>query len=161
MNNAAHTPRDAAVARIRAFTRFYMPAFDLLGSRYLGSPYSATEARVLFELHENGGCNAAYIARKLRLDKSYLSRILKSYEKNGVLTRTASKTDSRSFSLHLTETGAALAEELIQKSNRQIGAVIGALEPQDCRALIGALDTVTGILKACGLETAAEEEQIP
>lgn len=161
MDNAAHTPRDAAVARIRAFTRFYMPAFDLLSNRYLGSPYSATEARVLFELYEHDGCNAAYIARKLRLDKSYLSRILKSHEKNGFLTRAASKTDFRSFSLHLTEAGTALTEELIQKSNQQIGAVIGALELDDCQALIDALDTITGILKPRGPEAAAGEEHIP
>lgn len=161
MDADRHAAREAAISRIRAFTRFYMPTFELLGNHYLGSSYSATEARVLFELYEHGGCNAAYIAKALHLDKSYLSRIIKGREKDGHLTRTASKTDSRSFQLHLTKRGTALTEELIEKSNQQISAVIGPLAPDDCRALIDAFDVITGILKTCGPQTAAGEEPIP
>lgn len=69
------------VYKIREFNRNYMPVFDLLGNKYLGSEYSATEARVLFEIFENDGCNAAYIAEKMNIDKSYLSRIIKNHEK--------------------------------------------------------------------------------
>nr|WP_326184930.1 MarR family transcriptional regulator [uncultured Oscillibacter sp.] len=158
MDTASQAAREAAVSRIREFTRFYMPTFELLGNHYLGSDYSATEARVLFELYEHNGCNAAHIARATNLDKSYLSRIIRGFEQKGLLTRTASKTDSRSFALHLTELGTALTEDFIQKSNRQIGAVIGPLEPEACQALIGALDTITRILNACGPTTAAGEE---
>lgn len=161
MSEAGQSPREAAVSRIREFTRFYMPMFELLGNHYLGSAHSATEARVLFELYEHDGCSAACIARAMNLDKSYLSRIIKGFEQSGFLIRTASKTDSRSFALHLTEPGTVLTEDLIQRSNRQIGDVLGPLEPDACRALIGALDVITGILKTCGPRTAAGEERAP
>lgn len=149
-SQAARHAQKAVVFRIREFTRFYMPTFNLLGNHYLGSEYSATEARVLFEIYEHDGCNAAYISKTMNLDKSYLSRIIKSHEKSSYLIRTASKKDSRSFELHLTELGTALAEDFIRKSNQQIGAVIGSLEPDTCKALIDAFDTITAILKTCG-----------
>ena len=69
------------VQRIREFNRFYMPLLRLLDTHYLGSEYTPTEARVLFEIYENDGCNAAFIARVMNIDKSYLSRIIRAHEK--------------------------------------------------------------------------------
>lgn len=138
-----------AVFKLREFNRFYMPMLDLLGNHYLGSEYSATEARVLFEVYEKDGCNAAYIAKKMNIDKSYLSRVLKNHEKNGYLRRTASKADSRSFDLHLTEAGIARTQDFIQKSNQQIGEILASLSADDCTKLAAALDTITELLKTC------------
>lgn len=97
--------KEKAIHWIREFNRFYMPRLGLLGNHYLGSNYSPTEERVLFEVYENDGCNAAHIAKTMNIDKSYLSRIIRSYEKDGYLVRTVSQKDSRSFHIHLTETG--------------------------------------------------------
>lgn len=134
------------VERIRAFNRFYLPAMNLLGVHYLGSEYSATEARVIFEIYENGGCNAASIARKLKIDKSYLSRILTGFVKKGYLTRRPSPEDKRSQCLYLTESGKARAKELIQKSDEDISSIIRDLRPEDVEKLCGAMDVITGIL---------------
>lgn len=139
--------KEKTIHTIRAFTRFYMPMLDLLGNHYLGSKYSATEARVLFEIYENDGCNAAYIANAMNIDKSYLSRIIKNYEKKGYLIRTVSKTDSRSLDLHLTELGLEQTKEFIRRSDAQIGEMIQSLDSEACRRLTHALDTVTELLK--------------
>ena len=72
--------KESTVLQIRAFNRFYLPAMNLLGNHYVDSEYCATEARVFFEVYERDGCNAADIAKKLNIDKSYLSRILTSHE---------------------------------------------------------------------------------
>lgn len=56
--------KEKLIYRIRAFNRFYMPKLKLLDNHYLNSEYNPTEARVLFEIYENDGCNAAYIAKK-------------------------------------------------------------------------------------------------
>lgn len=141
--------KEKTVYRIREFNRFYMPALDLLGNHYLGSEYSAAEARVLFEIYENDGCNAAHIAKTMNIDKSYLSRIIKDYEKNGFLVRMASKKDSRAFDIHLTKQGIEKTEYLIKKSNEQIGEIIKPLSEKECTQLISALNTITSILKEC------------
>lgn len=142
--------KEKAVYRIREFNRFYLPAFGLLGNHYLGSEYSPTEARVLYEVHECDGCNAAYIAKTMNIDKSYLSRIIKNHEKNGYLERTVSNKDSRSFDIHLTEEGLRRTKEFIEKSNQQIGEIIDPLNNAEYTKLVDALDTITDILKEFG-----------
>lgn len=141
--------KQRAVDRVREFNRFYMPKLELLGNRYLGTEGSAAEARVLFELYTQDGCNAAHIARTLHLDKGYLSRILKAHEKRGYLTKRVSAEDSRSFSLHLTALGRACTEDFIRRSNQQIGAILETLNEDECRRLVEALDTVTALLASC------------
>lgn len=140
---------DETVNKIREFNRFYMPAMDLLGNHYLGSEYSVPEARIFFEIYMNSGCNAAYIAKTMNIDKSYLSRILKNHEKNGYLYKKASEKDLRSYELYLTEKGKGKAEDFIQKSNEQIGLLVQRLNQEDCTRLRDALDLVIRILNQC------------
>lgn len=135
------------VDRIREFNRFYLPEFDLLGDSYLGSEYSATEARVLFEVYANDGCTAASIAKTMNIDKGYLSRIIRSHESKGYLLRSVSAADSRAYELHLTDKGSEITNEFIDRSNAQVGMKIAALTDSECKRLISALDTVTRILE--------------
>lgn len=138
---------DKTVLKIREFNRLYLPVFELLGNRYLGSEYSATEARVLFEIFENDGCNAVHIAKKMNIDKSYLSRILKSHEKNHYIIRTASKTDLRAYDLHLTPKGLERTKDFIEKSNIQVGNIIRSLNDDECKKMVEAIDTIIQILQ--------------
>lgn len=141
--------REKAVQQIREFNRFYMPLLRLLDNHYLGSEYTPTEARVLFEIYENDGCNAAFIARTMNIDKSYLSRIIRTHEKKGHLIRNVSETDSRAYHLHLTESGLLQTKDFIQKSSQQIGDIIKSLRQEECMELIKALNTITAILENC------------
>lgn len=138
---------ETIVERIRRFNRFYLPEFELLGNNYLGSGYSAAEARVIFEVYRNDGCNAASIARTMRLDKGYLSRVIAGHIKRGYLYRLPSGTDSRAYELHLTREGRELAEEFIADSNEQIAEKIQMLSARDCARLAAAFDTITELLE--------------
>lgn len=139
--------KEKTVNRIREFNRFYLPAFGLLGSSYLGSEYSAAEARVLFEVFTKEGCTATDIAKAMNIDKSYLSRIIRKHEGKGDLRRTVSETDSRAYELHLTEKGFARTQDFIERSNQQIDEKLRTLTERDCERLIMAFDTITAILK--------------
>jgi DNA-binding MarR family transcriptional regulator len=134
------------VQRIRSFNRFYMPAMNLLGVHYLGSEYSATEARVMFEIYEDEGCHAADIAEKMRIDKSYLSRIINGYEKKGYIERKPSTQDRRCQCLYLTDKGKERTEDFIQKSDADIQRIIGPLSPAEETELRKAFDVITDIL---------------
>lgn len=136
-----------AVNRIRQFNRFYLPKFDLLGNSYLESELTVTEARVLYEIFTNDGCTAADIAKTLNLDKSYLSRIIRSHEKSGYLSRVPSPQDSRAYELHLTQKGTQRSKDFIDRANEHILKKISALSDTDCERLIAAFDTVTEILE--------------
>lgn len=138
--------QEVIVERIRTFNRFYLPRFDLLSNRYLGSECSTTEARVLFEIYTQDGCTAAAIAKELHLDKSYLSRVIHTHERNGSLYREPSPSDSRAYTLHLTEEGRMRTEALIHKANKQAAEAVQGLSNEECQALLVAFDTVTTLL---------------
>jgi len=123
-----------------------MSSMNLLGNHYLGSEYSVTEARIFFEIYENEGCNAAHIAKAMNIDKSYLSRIIKSHEKNGYIRRMASESDGRSYYLYLTESGVRRAEDFIRKSDEEIGEIIEPLANEECVSLVQALSMVIDLL---------------
>lgn len=135
------------VEKVREFNRFYMPAMKLLGNHYLGSEYSAAEARILFEVYENEGCNAAYIAKAMQIDKSYLSKILAWHEKSGFLQRIPSAGDRRSYHLYLTPAGKERTEEFIRRSNEEIGAILQNLSEREQLQLAQALDRIMELLK--------------
>lgn len=135
-----------SIEKVRAFNRFYMSSMNLLGNHYLGSEYSITEARVLFELYINEGCNATYIAQVMNIDKSYLSRIIKAHEKKGYILRKSSDTDKRSYFLFLTMKGKNRANELIEKSNKEIESILQKLSEEDEQCLMNALDTIMKLL---------------
>ncbi|MGI6053002.1 MAG: MarR family winged helix-turn-helix transcriptional regulator [Bilifractor sp.] len=134
------------VHRIRSFNRFYLPTMNLLGVHYLGSEYSATEARVMFEIYEDEGCNAAHIAEKMKIDKSYLSRIINGYVKKGYIERKASEQDRRCQRLYLTEQGKERTRDFIQKSDADIERIVGQLSPEEEEELKKAFDVITEIL---------------
>ena len=54
----------------------------------------------------------------MNIDKSYLSRIIKSHEKSGYIIRKASATDLRSFELYLTLQRESAVKEFIKKDQR-------------------------------------------
>ena len=136
-----------AIEKIREFNRIYLPSMNLLGDHYLGSEYSATEARVFFEIYQNEGCNAAHIVQKVHVDKGYLSRIINKHERLGHIKRKHSTDDSRSYNIFLTDEGRSLAEDLIRKSNEDIGKIISGLSVDEKNRLVDAMDTVLKLIE--------------
>lgn len=134
------------IGRIREFNRFYTVNLGMLNRRFLGSEYSVTETRILFELNTDDRCTANVLTEKLHIDKSYMSRILKSFEKRGLVTKQVSPEDGRAFILHLTETGRRETARLIESTNRQIAAWVAPLSAGERAELGQAMDVITAHL---------------
>jgi len=64
---------DAPVAAVRAFNRFYTNMIGLLRGKYLDTPYSLTEARLLFELGQREASEVTDLRRVVDIDPGYLS----------------------------------------------------------------------------------------
>src|SRR5262249_17464702 len=95
------------VGEVRGFNRFYTATIGVLNEKLVDSPYSVTEARVLFELAQRDHTEVADLRRGLGLDAGYLSRILGRLEATGLAARARSAADGRRQVVALTEAGQA------------------------------------------------------
>ena len=134
------------IERIRAFNRFYTQQIGLIRRRFLESRFSLVQARVLFELHAHPRCFARDLGQGLGLDPAYLSKILKKFEQEGLLTRACSPTDSRKYMLTLTPDGEAAYEELRERSDRQIDALVRDLPGEERDRLVASMESIERIL---------------
>jgi DNA-binding MarR family transcriptional regulator/GNAT superfamily N-acetyltransferase len=135
------------VAAVRRFNRFYTRQIGVLGD-YLDSPFSLTEARVLYELAHRDGPTAAALASELGLDAGYLSRILRRFEQRGFLQRARSKADARRAHLTLTARGRKAFAPLDNRSRDDVAAMLGRLPAARQQRLVQALQTVEDVLGA-------------
>src|ERR1700741_1401270 len=92
-------------AAVRGFNRFYTRQIGVLRKTFLDSPYSLGEARVLYEIASRRAPTASDIARALDLDAGYLSRMLRQFERRGLIRRRTSPQDGRQSHLTLTPRG--------------------------------------------------------
>ena len=134
------------IDRIREFNRFYTIALGMLNRRFLDSEFSVTETRILFELSVSDHCTANFLTEKLHIDKSYLSRILHSFERRGLVAKRISPEDGRAFLIDLTDRGRQEASRLIERTNKQIGELIAPLSGEERARLCRAMDVVTEYL---------------
>lgn len=132
------------VAQIRFFNRYYTQILGLL-NRYLhNSSYTLSEARILYEINANKKITATDLANSLKLDKGYLSRVLKKLTKSNHVKRTVAPVDKRSSFLSLTAKGQKEFGFLNQASDAQIIQLIEDLNTEEVEKLV---THMTGIMK--------------
>lgn len=119
---------DQSAEAVRRFNRLYTKKIGILGDRYLRSPFSLTEVRVLYELAHRDDMTASELGKELELDAGYLSRILRGFEERGFVKKTRSQSDGRQSLLSLTNHGRNASAELNQRSHDDIGAMLSGLE---------------------------------
>ena len=144
--------RPSSVAAVRRFNRFYTRQIGVLRKTYLDSPYSLGEMRVLYELAQTGKLGGSHtasdIGRALDLDAGYLSRVLRNFEKRGLISRQTSADDARQSHLALTARGAKVFAPFEQRSQEQVGGMLGKLSAPEQARLVAAMATIESLLGA-------------
>lgn len=118
---------------VRRFNRFYTVRIGALGGSHLGSPYSLTEARLLFELGGGTPATAAALAQALEIDPAQVSRTVARLDRAGLVTRARSADDRRARLLTLTAKGRREFAKIDARSRARTGALLDPL-PADRRA---------------------------
>jgi len=144
----AGTDFDCRVAAVRRFNRFYTQKIGVLVDGMLNSPFSLTEARVLYELAHRERPTAAEIARDLGLDPGYLSRILRNFARRRLIRKEPSAADGRQSLLALTDAGRIAFAPLDSGSRAAIGKLLGRLPAGQQNRLTGAMQEIEGLLGA-------------
>ena len=137
---------DAAVTAVRGFNRFYTNVIGLLRGKYLETPYSLTEARLLFELAQRDTSEVTDLRRTVDIDPGYLSRILARFEAGGLITRQRSAADTRRQVIGLTATGRSVVGGLDARSAGQTRDMLAAVRDEDRRTLLDAMRVITETL---------------
>jgi DNA-binding MarR family transcriptional regulator/GNAT superfamily N-acetyltransferase len=135
-----------AVSEVREFNRFYTRVIGVLDEGLLDTPYTLTEARVIFELAQRRETGVATLRRTLGLDAGYLSRILSRFESDGLVVRSRSTTDARRQLVTLTEAGQQTYKMLDDRSTRQVEAMLGGLASEQQQRVLTAMGTVRAVL---------------
>ncbi|MEQ9414814.1 MAG: MarR family winged helix-turn-helix transcriptional regulator [Cyclobacteriaceae bacterium] len=150
--------KEKEIQQVRDFNRYYTSIIGVLDQHYLNSPFSLPEGRVLFELHHRQPCSASDLIEAARMDKGYLSRVLKSFQKKRIVTRKQSKVDGRAFQLMLSPKGEKEFNALNIASRDLVTSLLGPLPSSDVTALINHMNEIKRILnKTSGVKTNSDE----
>jgi len=142
----ANDADDGTVAAVRAFNRFYTNVIGLLRGKYLDTPYSLTEARLLFELAQREASEVTDLRRVVDIDAGYLSRILGRFEDDALITRQRSPADGRRQVIALAGAGRAAIADLDAGSARQTREMLAHVREDDQRRLLEGMRVITDVL---------------
>src|SRR4051812_1963493 len=116
MNSMTKTKVLSAPAKnvhaVRAFNRFWTAQIGVLRQNHLDTPYSLTEARVIFELAQRDVTELVELRVRLRIDPGYLSRIITRFRSSRLVVTVPSPRDGRRQLGKLTPKGRSVFELL-------------------------------------------------
>jgi DNA-binding MarR family transcriptional regulator len=135
------------INQIRSFNRFYTNIIGLLDQHFLDSPFSLTEGRVLYEICNTEECSAKKIRENILIDEGYLSRILDSFSKGGLIRKTPSSQDGRLRLIIPTEKGRREFQSLNENSNRLVSQLIEKLSETEREDLLNKMEGIRAILE--------------
>lgn len=134
------------IDKIRSFNRFYTNILGLLDQHFLDSPFSLTEGRVLYEICNTEECSAKKIRENIVIDEGYLSRILDSFLRRGLIKKNASSKDGRLRIILPTEKGKQEFANLNQNSNELIAQLIEKLSEKERAELVEIMERIQTLL---------------
>jgi DNA-binding MarR family transcriptional regulator len=142
------------IALVRSFNRLVTRQVGALSDRYLGRR-PLGEARVLFEIGSNGATPRDVRAR-LGLDSGYLSRMIRSLQRDGLVEKRPNPADRRTKRLCLTRAGRSELRELDRISDQLAASALTPLDDEQRAQLLRAQAEVRHLL-AISMVTIAPE----
>ncbi|MCG8558593.1 MAG: helix-turn-helix domain-containing GNAT family N-acetyltransferase [Hyphomicrobiales bacterium] len=141
------------VTKVRSASRALVREFGFMGKTVAGTDLPPSAVHAIVEIGAAGRLSAKDLSAKLLLEKSTVSRLVKSLVERGELREARAADDGRSKHLHLTHRGAATLDAITAFAERQVGSALAPL-PDRCRQqVLTGLETYTAALKAsrtCG-----------
>ena len=138
--------KESHVTEMRAFNRFYTSLAGVLSRKFLNGKFSLPELRVLHAIASAPGITANEIVPLLRIDKSYLSKIIIRFEKRKFLSKKVSSSDGRAYHLALTALGKKEFAVYDRLSDEYVKQILGQISERDCEVLVECMRKITGIL---------------
>ncbi|MEV8528895.1 helix-turn-helix domain-containing GNAT family N-acetyltransferase [Streptomyces sp. NPDC052000] len=135
------------IEQVRRFNRTVTERVGVLHEHYLGRDRPIGEARLLWEIGEDGQ-DVRRLRERLGLDSGYVSRLLRSLEGDGLVTVEPQPEDRRVRTVRLTEAGRAERAVLDGRSDELAGALLEPLNQAQRTRLVAAMAEVDRLLTA-------------
>ena len=145
----------ALIGRVRSFNRTVTQTVGALQQDYLGRHRPLGESRLLFEIGRDGATAAALRAR-VGLDSGYLSRLLRSLERQGLVETLPHGSDGRVRRAELTARGHAELDALNRRSDELALSILDPLNERQRERLAAAMFEVERLLSASAVAIAPE-----
>jgi len=143
------------IERVRGFNRLVARQIGALNDRYLGRR-PLGESRVLFEIGPDGATPRDVRAR-LGLDSGYLSRMIRSLQRDGLVETAPNPADRRTKRLRLTLAGRTEIETLDRLSNELAASALEPLTDGQRARLLRAQDEVRRLLAISMIRIESED----
>ena len=143
------------VRKVRRFNRMITQRVGALDQSYLDRGRPLGEARVIYEIGA-AGADLRALREKLALDSGYLSRILRSLERQGLVEVRSTARDRRARRLTLTGAGLSELEAYDAESDALANSVLAPLTPEQRARLVAAMGEVERLVHAGAVEVRIE-----
>lgn len=147
------------VERVREFNRYYTARLGVLSDHYLGGRRPLSEARVLFEI--GSGADVRDLRGRLGLDSGYLSRLLRTLTRQGLVEVRPHPSDGRVRTVSLTPSGARERADLDARARSSVSSLLGALSAGERARLIEAQDLIRRLLRLGAVTISAVPDDDP
>jgi DNA-binding MarR family transcriptional regulator len=147
----------AAVRQVRSFNRTLTERIGALDDHYLGRGRPLGESRVLWEVGAAGGAEVRALRARLALDSGYLSRVLRSLERQRLVRVRVSRGDGRVRQVELTPRGRAERAELDHRSDDLARGMLAPLDAAQRARMLSAMAEVERLLYASMVRFAVED----
>lgn len=144
------------IETLNRFDRYCLRLFSAFRKVRPGTGQTLVEVAVINEVYLHPGVNANKIACFLGVDSGYMTRIVKSLEKRGVVERAPSPCNHRSKSIFLTEEGSRIARYHIAETSEHNMGLLAGLDVRETTEVLAAMDCIMDILSK-NLPTAIED----
>lgn len=139
------------VDQVRRFNRTVTQRVGALSDRFLALDRPLGEARLLWEIGEDG-CEVRTLRSRLELDSAQVSRLLRSLEAAGMAEVAPSPGDRRVRIARLTAAGVEERRLLDRRSDELAGTILEPLTVEDRARLVDAMRTVERLLIRSAVE---------
>jgi DNA-binding MarR family transcriptional regulator/ribosomal protein S18 acetylase RimI-like enzyme len=148
------------VAQVRRFNRTVTQRIGALDDRFLARDRPLGEARVLWEIGEDG-CDVRTLRGRLDLDSGYLSRLLRSLQAAGLVAVEPAPEDRRVRAARLTAAGRAERDVLDGRSDELAADLLAPLSASQRTRLVAAMGEVERLLTAAMVRVAPVDPSHP
>jgi DNA-binding MarR family transcriptional regulator/GNAT superfamily N-acetyltransferase len=141
---------------VRRFNRTVTQRIGALNNSFLDLGRPLGEARLLYEIGPKGR-DVRALRAKLALDSGYLSRLLRSLERQGLVRIRRGASDARGRYVEPTRTGIDELAEYERRSDSFAGSLLLPLNSDQRRRLVAAMAEVERLMRAAAVEIRVEK----